>query len=145
MKYFTIKELCASATAAKLGIKNEPTLQQRNNLRCLVEKVLDPIRERWGAPIIVNSGFRCPAVNKAVMGALNSQHMRGQAADIRPKDKTKIVEFKNTIKQMMKEGLVFDQAIFYPTFMHISYKPTLGANRKQLIIKTLWTRSMLSF
>lgn len=145
MKYFTIKELCASATATKLGIKNEPTLQQRNNLRCLVEKVLDPIRERWGTPVIVNSGFRCPSVNKAVMGAWNSQHMRGQAADIRPKDKTKIVEFKKAIEQMMKDGLVFDQAIFYPSFVHISYKSTVSANRKQLIIKTLWGRRMQSF
>lgn len=135
MKYFTIKELCTSATATKLGIKNEPTWLQRNNLRFLVNNVLDPIREKWGAPVIVNSGYRCPLVNQAVSGAWNSQHMRGQAADIRPKDRTRTGEFKKTIKQMIKDGLVFDQAIFYPTFVHISYKTTIGTNRKQLIIK----------
>jgi hypothetical protein len=56
----------------------------RENIEALVENVLDPLRERYGKPIIVNSGYRCAKHNREVGGASGSQHMRGEAADIRP-------------------------------------------------------------
>ena len=74
MKYFTMNELCASATARRLGISNEPDKWQEENLRRLVDHVLDPLREAWGAPVIVTSGYRCPRLNAAVGGARRSQH-----------------------------------------------------------------------
>lgn len=72
MKYFTIKELCKSTTAEQLGIDNSPNSEIVNNLKQLVEYILDPLRERYGKPIHVNSGYRCPALNKAVNGSKTS-------------------------------------------------------------------------
>ena len=83
MKYFTIEELTASATAKRKGISNKPTADIVAALERLVENVLDPLREAWGAPIIVTSGYRSPKLNAAVGGARGSQHTYGQAADIR--------------------------------------------------------------
>ena len=66
MKYFTIEELTRSTTARLRGIDNTPSQQVINNLIALVDNVLDPLREAWGKPIHVNSGYRCRALNKAV-------------------------------------------------------------------------------
>jgi len=82
MRYFTISELLRSDTALKMGIWNGANLEHEENMRALVENVLDPLRARYGHPIYVSSGYRCPKLNNAVNGALNSQHMRGEAADI---------------------------------------------------------------
>ena len=82
MKYFTIKELTRSATARCLGINNTPQASAVKALHELVDHVLDPLREAWGGPIRVNSGYRCPELNEAVGGTPGSQHLRGEAADI---------------------------------------------------------------
>ena len=82
MKYFTIQELTASATALREGIDNRPPKCAYHLLHVLVEQLLDPIRRRYGAPIIVTSGYRCPALNTAVGGVANSHHIVGCAADI---------------------------------------------------------------
>lgn len=82
MKYFTIAELCRSATARRLGIDNRPPASAVKALTVLVDEVLDPLREAWGGPIRVNSGYRCPELNEAVGGTPTSQHQRGEAADI---------------------------------------------------------------
>ena len=57
-----------------------------DNLEGLAKEVLEPVRERLGKPIVVNSGFRCPIHNRAVGGATGSQHMKGEAADLRFQD-----------------------------------------------------------
>lgn len=82
MNYFTIEELCHSATGKARGIDNTAPPEIRARLEKLVERVLDPVREMYGAPLIVNSGYRCAELNRAIGGAANSQHMRGEAADI---------------------------------------------------------------
>lgn len=82
MEYFTMRELTRSRTAQRLGIDNTPPAEAVEQLRLLVDHVLDPLRKAYGRPIHVNSGYRCPALNRAVGGAPRSQHMRGQAADI---------------------------------------------------------------
>jgi len=82
MKYFTIQELTASETARQLGIDNTPPPATIVALTMLTEQVLDPLREAWGSPIKVNSGYRCKRLNTAVHGAPCSQHLRGEAADI---------------------------------------------------------------
>ena len=92
------------------------------NLEGLVANVLDPARERYGRPVAVNSGYRCQIHNAAVGGVRNSQHTKGEAADIRPREVGKIIE------QLGK----FDQLIYYPTFVHVSWKRS-GQNRKQII------------
>ena len=87
MKYFTIKELCKSNTATQYGIDNTPNDEVVGNLTKLVDNVLDPLRERYGKPIIVNSGYRSPELNKAVGGVWNSEHLTGRAADISVRSK----------------------------------------------------------
>ena len=94
------------------------------NIEALVENVLDPAREKLGAPITVNSGYRCPKHNAEVGGVANSQHMKGEAADVRPREVGKIIE----------ELGKYDQLIYYPTFVHVSWKRT-GVNRKQILYK----------
>ena len=86
---FTLEELTKSGTATRLKINNTPTKEAANNLAKLAINVLQPIRDAWGAPIVVTSGYRCPALNKATKGATKSQHMTGAAADIRTLEDTR--------------------------------------------------------
>lgn len=79
---FTFDELIRSATAERLGIDNLPPPEEMDNLRLLAIKILQPLRDAWQRPIIVTSGYRSPALNKALGGARNSQHLYGEAADI---------------------------------------------------------------
>ena len=99
----------------------------RENVKALVSEVLDPVREKLGMPIVVNSGYRCPKHNKDVGGVRNSQHLRGEAADIHCADNERL-------KQLIIENGKFDQLITYPTFLHVSYKRT-GGNRHQRLKK----------
>ena len=108
MIYFTLRELTRSATAARLGIDNTPDEKVTANLIRLAETVLDPLREAYGKPIIVSSGYRCPKLNKAVGGARTSQHMYGQAADIHsvgddPKENKVIFD---TAARLVEEGRI---------------------------------------
>ena len=82
MRYFTIAELCNSDTADRLGIINRLPKEYLPNVQGLIDRVLDPLREWYGKPIYVNSGYRCPELNKAVGGVENSFHVSGCAADI---------------------------------------------------------------
>lgn len=82
MKYFSVEELSRSEVAAARGIVNRPGPAEVANLERLVGRVLDPARESLGIPIRVNSGYRCPSLNRAVGGAARSYHMQGRAADL---------------------------------------------------------------
>lgn len=88
MKYFSIGELIKSDVANTYGINNSPDMESKLNLIRLVDELLDPVRERWGSPIIVTSGYRCDKLNShpKVKGSKTSQHRYGQAADIIPKN-----------------------------------------------------------
>ena len=131
MKYFTLHELTKSATASRKGIDNTPTEDVKGNLELLVEKILDPLREAWGAPIIVTSGYRCPKLNKAVGGAKTSQHMKGQAADIRTVS-DKPADNKKLFDKIRELKLPYDQLIdeFNYNWVHVSYGPR---NRRQIL------------
>ena len=133
MKFFTIQELTKSTTAQQKGIKNIPSKEQEHNLIALIENILDPLREAYGGPIIVTSGYRCPALNKAVGGAKNSQHMTGQAADIRTVKDTR-AENKKLFDLIQKLKLPFDQLIDEHNFdwVHVSY-----SNRNRREVKTI--------
>ena len=80
--YFTIEELCRSTTATAQGIDNTPSETAKKNMQRLITTILDPIRERYGGPITVSSGYRSEKLNKAVGGVSNSYHMKGLAADL---------------------------------------------------------------
>lgn len=130
-KYFTIAELTKSDTANKKNIDNSPSKQVETNLNQLITNILDPLREAYGEPIIVSSGYRCPALNKAVGGATSSQHTLGQAADIHSKSNTK--ENNKKIFDLIKSlKLPFDQLIneYNYKWVHVSYSPR---NRRQIL------------
>lgn len=131
MKYFTIQELTKSQTALRKGIKNIPSKEEEENLVALIEKILDPLRQAYGKPIIVTSGYRCKALNSAIGGASNSQHLYGQAADIRSVPDT-IEENKKLFDLIQSLKLPFDQLINEYNFdwVHVSYS---NRNRKQIL------------
>lgn len=129
MEFFSIKELCKSATADKLGITNTPTKEIEENLTKLIDYILDPLRRAWGKPIIVSSGYRCPKLNKAIGGVSSSQHQKGQAADITAGSK----ELNKKLFQLIQDlNLPYDQVIDESkfTWIHVSYSPR---NRRQVL------------
>ena len=123
MQYFTISELCASTTARQRGIDNTPTAEARANLETLITQCLDPIRRIYGRPIIVTSGYRCPALNAAVGGSSTSQHLTGQAADLVPASGGDL----NGIFRAAVSFGDFDQLIIEQSgtsrWVHVSYGP----------------------
>ena len=142
-KNFTLEELTKSATAVKHGISNAPTEAVKKNLTALCEKVLQPLRDAWGKPLIVNCGYRSPAVNAALTAdykkqgkniyvAPNSQHCVGEAADITTGNKA---DNKKLFDLCIKLKLPYDQIIdeYGYKWIHISYGPR--NRRKQLHYK----------
>lgn len=131
MKYFTIKELTKSDVAKRNKINNTPTIQEEANLVALVKNILDPLREAYGRPIIVTSGYRCERLNKLVKGSKTSQHRFGQAADIRTIEDT-VEENKKLFDLVQKLNLPYDQLIdeYNYDWVHVSYSPR---NRKQIL------------
>jgi hypothetical protein len=126
MKHFTLKELTVTGT----GMPNVPGTTETENLINLVDKLLDPLREQWGKPIRVNSGYRCLSVNLAVGGAHTSQHLKGEAADITAGNK----EENKKLFELIKSKFVFDQLIDESgyTWLHVSLKRS-GVNRRQIL------------
>lgn len=135
-KNFTLAELIYSATAAKKGIDNKPTEEHYKNMVSLCKNVLQPLREKLGKPINVNSCYRCPKLNAAVGGAKTSQHCNGQAADI------EINGMSNyDLACYIRDNFEFDQLILEfcdnlkndknSGWVHVSYKDS--GNRKQVL------------
>lgn len=131
MKHFTIREFLQSSTAGALGLNNIPGDKEVEALEALVDNILDPAREAFDAPITVSSGYRSPALNKAVGGASTSQHMKGEAADLKCSDNAKLFAI------LLDKG-GFDQLIWeygnakQPDWVHVSYRAD-GKNRGQAL------------
>ena len=125
--YFTIQELTSSATAQREGIDNRPPTSAYHLLHVLVEQLLDPIREAWGAPILVSSGYRCKELNALIGGAKNSHHLLGCAADLIAGSKAEHRKLFKLIQQMQQAGKIrFTQLIWEGDgrWIHISYVPS---------------------
>lgn len=131
MRYFSIRELTKSQVAKQFNIDNTPNEEQTKNLTNLVEYILDPLREAYGKPIIVTSGFRSEELNRRIKGSKTSQHRIGQAADIRTIEDTP-EENKKLYDLVLSLNLPFDQLINEYNFdwVHVSYSPK---HRKQIL------------
>lgn len=158
-KYFKMEELvpCFRENGARCrGCRLvQPAMQLpggvERNLVSLVEEVLEPVRERLGRPIIVNSGYRCPIHNAAVGGVANSQHLRGEAADLlgKPEALAKAIVANGKWDQLIlypgltmstsdatrKSSSELGSSSLLPRFIHVSYKRG-GGNRQQILRKS---------
>jgi uncharacterized protein YcbK (DUF882 family) len=105
-KNFSYDELIASSTAKRLGLDNTPSEEEKEKLRQLAEEILQPIRDAWKSPIIVNSAYRSEEVNKAVGGVKNSQHRLGEAADITIGGKERNRKLFNFIYKLINQGKI---------------------------------------
>jgi zinc D-Ala-D-Ala carboxypeptidase len=124
----------AEATKTSTGLPNVPTDKEIAAMQLVAQKVFDKVREYFGYALGVNSFFRCEAVNKAVGGAVNSEHVLGQAIDI----DGKIGGITNrSIFDYIKDHLEFNQLIFEggtqdePAWVHVSY--SANGNKKQVL------------
>lgn len=131
MKYFTFTEFERSATATRYAIDNTIPDKLKGNVAALVDNVLDPLREAWGAPLTVTSGYRCPQLNKLVGGVATSQHTKGEAADITTGNKA---NNRRLFQKLIDMGLPFDQLIDEHNFswVHVSHRAD-GKNRGQIL------------
>lgn len=131
-KNFTLEELIHSSTANAKGIRNYPSPMEIENLRRLCVEVLQPIRDRYGKPIYINSGYRNPQLNRLVGGSQSSQHCRGQAADI---DTNNNKELWELIVSMIRSGeIVVSQLIDERNLAWIHVALYTG-NKKNQILK----------
>lgn len=129
-KNFTLDEFLISQTASRLGIDNTPPEDVVENLTALVENILQPLREELG-PVVISSGYRSPELNRAVGGAVNSEHLTGCAADIN------IPTMGNDeLAEYIRDNLDFNQVIleFYTLgkpqsgWVHVSYSTVHNKN-----------------
>lgn len=119
-----------------MQVKNTITsVDVRDSIKELVDTVIQPLRDAWGKPLAINSGYRCPEVNKAVGGVPTSQHTKGEAADVCPFGRNGHGDIE-TVRQLAITardlGLPFDQMILYPTFVHFSHRRN-GTQRGQIL------------
>ena len=134
-KNLTLKEVVKSNTATRKGIDNTPDQWAINNLQAVADHIFQPVRDHFGVPIGVSSGFRGKELNKAIGGSKYSQHMIGEALDLDADIYGKVTNAE--IFNYVKNNLEWDQMIWEfgndeePNWVHISYKDD-GPNRKQI-------------
>ena len=134
-KNLSLAEVIRSETAKRKGLSNMPTEEHIENFKKLAENVFQPIRDHFGVPIHISSGYRSAALNKAIKGSSTSQHCSGEAIDI-DMDATSITN--KQIFDYIKDNLEFDQLIWEfgtdanPDWVHVSYEST-GKQRKQIL------------
>ena len=146
-EHFSLEEFTRSSTAKTKGINNtlNPTEESDKriirNLRNLCAQVLEPLRNHISQPLVISSGYRSPRLNAAVGGAANSQHLTGQAADLRIPS---VAEGRQWMRWIM-DNTTFDQLILEHNksgshWIHVSCKPNPEDNRHQ-VISTLFKKS----
>jgi hypothetical protein len=134
-KHLSLAEVSRSETAKRKGISNTPSGEHLENFKKLAENIFEPIREHFGVPIHISSGYRSKELNSAIGGSLSSQHCQGEAIDI-DMDGTSITNAQ--IFNYIKSNLNFDQLIWEfgtdsnPDWVHVSYEST-GKQRKQIL------------
>jgi len=135
--YVSLYEVTKSDTAARRGISNEPTPEHLENLKTICTEVFDKIREHFGVPIYISSGYRSAALNKAIGGSSTSDHNLGRALDLDQDFRSNGITNMDVFK-FIKDNLEFDQLIYEfgnsknPDWVHVGYRK--GANRKQILV-----------
>lgn len=134
-EHFRLSELLKSATAERLNILNIPRMDTVERLMSLCIWLLEPLRIQYGEPIYITSGYRSEALNKAIKGAKGSQHMKGEAADIKGENRDENMK----IYRLLVENYDFDQLILEkcdeqgrPAWLHVSYR-NFKENRQQIL------------
>lgn len=141
-KNFRLSEFIGSQEAERRGIDNQPGPEELKNIQALVDNILQPLRDAMDDYIVINSGYRCPRLNIIVGGAPDSQHLKGQAADI----EIVAIDNKELAQYIIDLGLPFDQLIleFYDKtkgpntgWVHVSFDPNApnGGRREVLTAK----------
>ena len=131
-----MSELIRSDSAKRLGVTNMPTPEHIINLKALAENIFEPIRAHFRCPIYISSGYRSAELNKALLGAKTSQHLKGEAIDIDMDGSSNGVT-NAMVYEFIKSKLDFDQLIWEfgtenaPDWVHVSYNK--GVNRKQIL------------
>jgi hypothetical protein len=134
-KHISYKEATRSATALRLGIDNKPNEYELQNMEMVANKVFEPLREAFDAPIKINSFYRCEELNKAIGGSSKSQHCQGRAIDI---DDVYGNVSNAYMYYYIKDNLDFDQIIWEfgtdhnPDWVHVSYVDE-DSNRKRCL------------
>lgn len=139
-EHFDLDEFTRFATADRLHINNsinpsDPTGQSIiSNLRNLCQQVLEPLRQHFGTPVVISSGYRCPALNQAVGGVPNSQHLTGEAADI-------VMPKLADVFYWLIDNIPFDQLGFESKgttkWIHVSCKPNPSENQQCIFRKAV--------
>lgn len=135
-KYVSLAEVTRSDTAKRRGIDNTPQGQHLENLKVICEEVFDKVREYFGVPIFISSGYRSAALNKAIGGSATSDHNLGRALDLDQDGHGNGVTNADVFN-FIKNNLEFDQLIWEfgssknPDWVHVGYRK--GANRKQVL------------
>lgn len=144
---FDLSEMTVSQSAARLGLSNKPGAAETNNLKRLCQDVLQPLRDYLKKPVLISSGYRSPAVNRAVGGASTSAHMTGRAADIHVPGLT-TAQLVNKIHGL---GLPIDQVIDeFGSWVHVGIAPDGSRPRGEYLAarnhggQVIYSRSKLS-
>jgi len=132
----TLAEVIKSQTAIRLDIDNKPTRAHLKALKAVAANIFQPVRDHFGVPIAVTSGYRSEALNKAIGGSPTSQHCKGEALDL---DADVWGGTENSyIFHYIHQHLVFDQLIYEfgtdenPAWVHVSFKAD-GNNRMEVL------------
>ena len=134
----SLAEVTRSETAKRKGISNMPTAEHIENFKKLASNIFQPIREHFGKPILISSGYRSAELNKAIGGSLSSQHCSGEAIDI-DMDGTDITNAQ--IFYYIKDNLNFDQIIWEfgtntnPDWVHVSFAANRSQRKQMLVAK----------
>ena len=136
-KHLSLAEVSRSETAKRKGINNTPSGEHLENFKKLAENIFEPIREHFGVPIHISSGYRSKELNSAIGGSATSQHCSGEAIDI-DMDGSASGVTNAQVFNFIKDNIQFDQLIWEfgsdsnPDWVHVSYETT-GKQRKQIL------------
>lgn len=130
--HFTLGQLTASRTASRLGLDNRPGPEAMDHLVHVLAPGLQRVRDLIGVPLIVQSGYRAPALNRAVRGSPTSAHMQGLAADVvAPALGEPLLLAQRIAPHLAELGL--DQLILEPTWVHLGWPPATRQARRQVL------------